>query len=198
MAGMGEGDVADQNHLARTIESEFWYFAKEEASFVVSEELTNGSTGATSAVSMSNPTDSGVTGVFALVQVSVQAPSYVRLYDRFDSGPSGGTEATVSNVLLDSAGGAPDAGAVSALADPTYSATSTHVAEVLGGGRGGNAVGGAVDVPVAALEPGRDLVIEVEKIVSDGDNATITVQWYEAPTVFSERAQPRPPDVIYD
>lgn len=187
MGSLGPRDIEVEAHLGRTIDSEFYYYAKNEVAFIASEEFTNASIGDTVALSMMNPAGSGTTAMFALIRVSTASRSYARVYDTFDSGPTGGTAADVENVLLDTGNGAADTGEVTVEKNPTYTSASTHVAEPLGGGTGGNAIASAEAMPVLALEPDRDVVIEVEKLADGPDQVSITVRWFEIPAVLTDQ-----------
>lgn len=197
MASGAQRDIEANAHLSRTVGSETWYFARSEQAFITSEELSNASINDTATLTLSNPTDSGVTAVFSLIQPAVLSRSYVRVHDEFDTSPTGGTMAGVENVLLDSAGGAPDTGVVTARTGDTYTESGTHVAEPLAGGSGGQAVGDARNMPVLALEPGRDTVVEVEKLADGPNPLSITVRWFEVERVFSETTTTIDPSEVY-
>jgi len=186
MGSYGVRDVEVEAHLSRTAESEFRYYARHGRAYTATSLLSNASSGDTSAVQFSNPADSGTTAVFTLLQLSAASRSYARLYDTFDSGPTGGDALQVQNVRLDAGNGAPDVGSVTATQNPTYTGASTHTAELLPGGQGGNAVGAEMTMPAVLLEPDRRIVIEVEKLASGPDEVSLVPRWYEVPQVFSE------------
>jgi hypothetical protein len=104
----------------------------------------------------------------------------------------------VENVILDSANGSPDDGAVTARTGDSYTAASTHAAMLLGGGEGGVSVGGRGDMPLSAIEPGRSAVVEVEKLASGPDDVVITARWFEVPQVFSKEPVDPPLSELYD
>lgn len=189
MASFNIRDVEVEAHLGRTTDSEFLYYAKSGRAFTVSEELTNGAQGDTSTLHIKNPAGSGVSGIFTPVLADVADRSYARIYDSFSTAPSGGASAAVQNVLLDSAGGAPDTGELTSNTGVSFTESSTHVSKLVGSGVGGNSIGGGVDLPVLALEPDREIVIEVEKLGTGNDEVTITVRWFEAPVVYSEESE---------
>lgn len=186
MASHGTRDVEIETHLCRTVSSETWYFAKSEQAFIVSEEYTNASTGDTVSLTLSNPSGSGTTAVFSPMNISALAQSYIRVYDEFSTAPSGGNSSDVQNVLLDSSGGAPDTGDVTADRNQSFAESATHASRVIGGGAGEGSIGASSDLPVLALEPDRTIVIEVEKLASGSDPVTITARWFEVPQVYSE------------
>lgn len=186
MAGGAQRDIEVETHLCREVSSEFWYFLKNERAFIVSEEFTNANTGDTSAIWFENPSDSGESAVFSSVSVSASSRSYARIHDGFSTAPSGGSDANLQNILLDSAGGAPDVGVVTAKTGPSYTADETHERELVPGGAGSAAVGGRVEAPVLVLEPDREIVVEVEKLASGGDDVSVTAQWFEIEKVYSE------------
>lgn len=187
MASGGQRDMEVEAHLGRTIESEFLYYAKSELAFKVSEELENANTGETVTLHLKNPEGSGVTAVFPPVRVSTAARSYVRVYDTFSAAPSGGTSADVQNVLMDAGNGPPDTGEITAQTDVTFTESSTHIADLVGSGVGAGAAGGATTFPLAGLEPGRQIVIEVEKLSTGPNEVPITARWYEVPVVYSQQ-----------
>lgn len=186
MASGGTRDVEVEGHLSRTIQSEFLFYAKSERAFLTSTLLENASTGDTSNLHLSNPSGSGVSAIFSLLVGSPSARSVARVYDEFSTNPSGGSSVEVDNVLLDSAGGAPDSGEVSAATDVSFSGSGTHAVDTVGGGEGAPSVGGSANMPVLALEPDREIVLEVEKTASDGNDVALTARWYEVPVVYSE------------
>lgn len=186
MTSFGLRDVEIETHLTRTIQSEFLYYSKSERAFIVSELEQNQSTGDTSNLHLKNPSESGVSAIFSLLQGAPSAPSLVTVYDQFSTAPSGGSTAEINNVLLDAAGGAPDSGEVTANTNVSFTESGTHTVKPEGGGRGSNAIGGSADMPVLSLEPGREIVLEVEKSETDGDYVGLTARWYEVPRVFSE------------
>jgi hypothetical protein len=51
---------------------------------------------------------------------------------------------------------------------------------------GNNSIGGLVNLPILFLEPGRDAVVEVEKLGNGPDEVPIRARWFEVPVVFSE------------
>lgn len=190
MASYGTRDIEIEAHLSRTPESDFYFYAKQGLAFVANPELENGGTGDTSATLLRNPEGSGKTAMFAGVSSTPAARSYARIYDTFDEEPTAGTETVIDNVLLGSVdGGPPDSGVVEATVDPTYSVTppgDIHMSDTVGGGTGNSSVGGTAELPILMLEPGRDAVIEVEKLTTGPDEAPIRARWFEVPVVFSE------------
>lgn len=189
MASGGQRDIEVESHLGRTTESEFLYYAKSERAFKVSVELTNASQGDTATLHIENPPGSGVSGIFAPIMAEAADRSYARVYDSFSTAPSGGTATDVQNVLLDSAGGAPDTGELSANTGVSFTESATHASRLVGSGVGGNSLGGSESLPVLALEPDREIVIEVEKLGTGNNQVPITARWYEAPVVYSEESE---------
>jgi hypothetical protein len=175
-----------------------WYFARASEAYITTAELANASAGETAPLTLINPSGSGVTAVFAPIEVSTLGQSISRVYDTFDTAPSGGADATVENVILDSDNGSPDDGEVTARTGDSYTAASTHAAMLLGGGEGGVSVGGRGDMPLLAIEPGRSAVVEVEKLASGPDDVVITARWFEVPQVFSKEPVDSPLSELYD
>lgn len=198
MASGGQRDIEIQASLCRSAATELWHWTRAERAHIVSEEFTNADAGDTATLALSNPADSGETAV-VFGAVSVTAESYVRVYDGFDTAPSGGTTVNVQNLLLDSAGGAPDSGVVTAARGVTFTESATHISEPIGGGSGTQAIGGSVGSLLLALEPDREVVIEVEQL-NAGDTSNvlmITAKWFEVLRVFSEESTEYPTDEIY-
>jgi len=190
MASNAPRDIEIEAHLSRSPESDLYFYAKQEQAFIANPELENASTGDTTAMLLRNPEGSEHTAVFAGVSSTPAARSYARIYDTFDAEPTAGTEVVIDNILLGSVDDdPPDQGVVEASTGPTYSVTlpgDRHMSEVVGGGTGGAAIGGNVELPILMLEPGRDAVIEVEKLANGPDEAPIRARWFEVPVVFSE------------
>ena len=86
MAAGGHRNIEQEVNLGRTVRSEYFKFAKNGEAYVVSEELSNTSTGDTAAISLTNPDGSGTTAVFVLTEVAASAPSKRR---RYFSNPAG-------------------------------------------------------------------------------------------------------------
>lgn len=193
MTSHGLRDVETEANVGRTVESEFNYYAKWGHAYITTHLGENTSTGDTTTLHLQNPEGSGVTGVFSLLNSTPAAPSTAYVYDRFSSAPTGGTESDIMNVRMDTEGGAADVGELVANAGVTFTAESTHASRVLGGGQGSGSIGASANMPVFALEPGREIVLEVEKRTNDGDDVSITARWFEVPVVYSE--WPPDPDV---
>lgn len=201
MTGMSDGDISDQIYMTRTVDTEFYYFAKRGQGYIVNPEQENASTGDTVSLLLRNPSGSDTTAVFAGVNSTAAARSYIRVYDTFDSPPTAGTSAVIDNVVLDSSGGgSPTQGTIEASTNPTFSVTTPgdiHISDVVGGGTGSAASSGSATLPILMLEPGRDAVVEIEKLASGPNEAPIRARWFEVPTVFSERTEQRPYDELY-
>lgn len=180
--------LSTEAHAGRTLASEFWYYAKAGLAHLHSEELSNASVGDKSALAATNPAGSDTTAVFDLTRATPSARHMIRVYDAFDTPPPAGDAAGIENVLMDSAGGGPDVGEVTTAVNPAYTPSGDpHISEAVGSGVGAPATGGRADVPILALEPGREIVFEAEKLQSDGDTCPMVLRWFEVPTVYSER-----------
>jgi len=187
MTSYGMRDVEIETHLGRSIDSEFWYYMRQGRAYTAAPDMANGGTGDTTSVAFVLPSDAARSATFAELQVAVGTRSWIRLYDTFDSAPTGGTSLAIQNVLLDRANGTPDPGRLTATQDPTFTAASTHTQELLGGGQGASAIGAAMSMPVVTVEPGRTLVLEVEKLTSGPDEVSLVPRWFETDAVYSER-----------
>jgi hypothetical protein len=198
MASGGQRDIEVQSALSRTALSEMWYWARDERAFIVSEEYTTADTGDTATLHLKNPSGSEETAVF-IVTTAPTVQSYVRVYDEFSTAPSGGSDTTVQNILLDSGGGAPDSGVVTAATGVSFTASSTHIAQPIGGGQGAQSVGGSENLLLFGLEPDREVVIELEQLVSGdtSNESAITARWFEVPQVFSDTTADYRTEEIY-
>lgn len=191
MASGGQRDIEIQAHVGRTALSENWYHAKWQESFLASEEYENTSVGDTSTLFVENPAGSGVTAVFSRLIGNPSAKSYVRVYDAFDADPSGGAAVDVENNLLDSSGeGEFDSGSITVQRGVSFTATNTFTSSITGGGVGEGTHSGRASMDPVMLEPGRRMLVEVEKLVSDGADVVIEASWFEIDTVFSEESKP--------
>lgn len=119
--------------------------------------------GATQTLHLKNPSDSGVTIDVQQISVVPQFVGNMAIYDNFSSAPSGGLEITVDNLRMDSEGGAPDSGNITANEQVTFTESNTHLdIPIPGGGSGGASIGDQLDATKPLIDPGREIVIEAE------------------------------------
>ena len=197
MASYGTRDIEIQAAMGRTALSDEYYAALAGQSYEVSEEYTIATTGETATLTIANPADTGVSAPIAPATADARASSYGRVYTEFTDAPSGGTEITPTNALT-ATDGTTDASALTVRRGDTFSADGPTTSRLIGGGRGASAVGGLSQLSITILEPGREAVIELEKLTSGGDEATITARWFEIPVVLSETNIDYPLSEVYD
>ena len=188
MTSFGTRDLEIQSAAGRTAQSEQWHHTKQEDAYLANEELSNASVGDTVAMLLENPADSGTSGVVAGAFGNPSAKSIIRIYDSFDGDP-GGDPATVQNDLLDTGGeGEQDVGALNAATNVTYTPSGDPFASFIVGGSstGRTSISGRAAFLPLIIEPDRRIVLEVEKLESDGDEVVISLDWFEVPIVFSE------------
>lgn len=195
MASGGQRDIEHEIHFARTPTSESWQYAKRELSFLASEEYTNASSGDTANMFLKNPSGSGTSAIVTDAGGNAATKSYVRIYDGFDNSATGGSNVDVENNLMDKGGeGSFDSGVMTVESDVSITPSNTFRSRVTGGATTG--VGGEAGRLLAEpfiMEPGRRILIEVKKLASGDDEATITADWFEFDGVFTESEAQFPP-----
>lgn len=144
--------------------------------FVISEERAIAN-GGTYNIAIENPSGSGKTVVFVDATTSGDGGHTSRVYDEFDSGPSGGTDIEIQAALLDSEG-SDDDGIAIAKEEVSFSGPAATFGTI-GGGKGANSIGGEKAHPVLAIEPGRTAVIEVENITTSEQTYTVSLIYFE-------------------
>lgn len=147
--------------------------------FIVSEmfTLTSGSSGN---VHIRNPSDSGKTIWIADIVVSGNGAYTAQVHDQFSSGPSGGSDAPIQALKLDTESVDND-GVVDANMNVTYTSSSEHAVGVSGGGGSGSSIGGVRQHTTMAVEPGREIVVAVENTASNENNYSVSVIYFETP-----------------
>ena len=157
---------------------------RDENAYVVT---TNGavSGGGASSLHLKNPEGSGVTFDVEEITVSTQFKGDFRIYDGFDSAPSGGTGVTPENLLLDSEG-VKDTGNGVASSDPTFTENNRHYIGVIpSGGQGGASTGGKSSANKPMIEPGREIVVEVSNDTTESADASISIVYHEETYIYS-------------
>jgi hypothetical protein len=197
MASYGTRDIEIQAAMGRTALSDQYYATLAEESYLASKEYTIGSVGNTATLTIVNPAGSGTSTPIAPVTVDARVASYGRIYTEFTDAPSGGTEVTPTNTLA-ATGGDSDTTALTVRRGDTFTADGGTTSRLVSGGGGGSAIGGTQSLAAAVLEPGRELVVEVEKLENGGDELTITARWFEIPVVLSETNIDYPLTEVYD
>lgn len=144
--------------------------------FVASEQYTIAS-GSSDNLHIENPAGGEKIIIVIGMVVSSTGEFLATMHDEFSSAPSGGTSAEVQAVLLDS-DGTDDDGVAEVNTSVSY-ANGAATYGTVGGGTGGNTVGGTHDLPSVAIEPGREIVVDAENIASSENDFTITVTYFE-------------------
>lgn len=194
MTSFGLRDVEQQVFLGRSPIGDAWYFTRAELSFIVSEEYTNTSAGDTSNLHFIVDSTADASAVVTGLEGNPSAFSAIRVYDAFDGDVTGGTEVDMDNDLLDSAGTATSSDIVTVTRGVTFTSTNTMFTRYVGGGKGASRGAGAAQTPPFIVEPGREVVVEVEKVDTDGDELAINIRWHEPPIVFSTTDLPFDPE----
>jgi len=155
---------------------------QEERAFVVSYLADVSSGGGTITVQLRNPADSGFDVDVVQSVFSSQFAGQFAIYDTFDSAPANGTELTVDNLLLDSGGtNGPTQGGVVTTHSVEFTPSGTpHLRTVLpSGGVGGGSTGGSLLGSEPLIEPGREIVLELENDSNNTNPGSIGVVYIE-------------------
>lgn len=174
------------NLLRKDSKIQFFDKALREKAFVISEKDTVSNNGGTTNLHIRNPSSNDTTAVFTTADVSTQFKATAKIHETFSS-ITDGTELDIDNFLMDTGGAAgTDPGNMKAFKNTTFTSTDTHSETVLGSGVGGSAVAGNTNLPLFAMEPGREIIIEVENQSSSEDDATIIITYFEIDEIPSE------------
>jgi hypothetical protein len=113
--------------------------------------------------------------VMWLAGISIYAQGDVDFYlhDGFDS-ITDGTEITIQNALMDSGGGSPDSGPFEAYYGSSYTVTTGGTVP-LGFTLSNGANSKTVDVYPSAVEPGREVVIDLENQDSQINKSLVSI-----------------------
>lgn len=173
--------MANQDTLNRMADvARLQYFKAKEQAFVASF-ATSVTSGGTINMQLSNPSDSDVTLDVSQFLFSSQFKGQFKIYDQFDTAPSGGSVVGIDNLLMDSGGNGGDVGTATANSGVTFTTNGTpHFSSVLpGGGVGGTGTGGAAVGTEPIIEPGREVVLELQNDGTDAAPGSIGVVYLE-------------------
>jgi len=173
--------MANEDTLNRMSEvARLQHFKAKEQAFVASI-ATSVTSGATINMQLSNPSDSGVSLDVSQFLFSSQFKGQFKIYDRFSTAPSGGSTVGIDNLLMDSGGNGVDTGTATVNSGVTFTPSGTpHFNSVLpGGGVGGTGTGGAGVGTEPIIEPGRDVVLELQNDATDTAPGSIGVVYLE-------------------
>lgn len=157
---------------------------KEEAR-IASERATVTASGGTFNLQFSNPSDSGRNVNVISIRVTTQFEGVIDVWDTFTTAPSGGTTATIDNLLLDTEQ-ENGMGVVDANTDVSYTGDDQHYVSVIPSGGPGGANGGELVEGAPLVEPGREFVVEVENQGGSDGEAAISVVYVEEDTALTE------------
>lgn len=173
------------NTLRKDTAIQFFDKALQEKAFVISELDTVTNSGTTN-LHIRNPSSNDTTAIFTTVDVSTQFQGVAKVHENFSS-ITDGTSITIDNFLMDTGGaGAADSGNMEAFKNSTFTSTDTHSQTVLGSGVGASTVAGNTNLPLFAMEPGREIVIEITNQGSNSNDATILVSYFEIDEIPSD------------
>lgn len=160
--------MVDTRYLLKQLEQEQGY--------VISVDKEVASDG-TLNLHIRNPTDSGFSVFVPIANPTTKGEATFTVYDAFDS-ITDGTEVTIQNATLGSENGSPDSGPMEAYQDSTFTPKThaKHAGGVVGSGGGGaNSLGGGLSFPPTRIEPGRQIVLEIQNDATDPYDSDIVV-----------------------
>lgn len=137
-------------------------------------------TGGTITLRIANPTTDRVIDIQRFI-VTSHFEGRVRIYDSFDGDVTGGTDVGIDNLRMDAGGGPPDSGTMVAESGVTFTATGTHFDAVVPGGGPGGSIGGRGDGTEPLIDPGREIVVELENTSGTAELGTVAAVYTEAP-----------------
>jgi len=146
------------------------------------------SNGGTLNLALENPSDSGKSFEVAAFIPSANFAGWFRVYDAFDSGPSGGSSVTVDNVLMDTANtnGTSTMNARQGVTFTPDSSDDPHIETLFeSGGTPSNQISGGARTDNPIVEPGRTIVAEAENTSGSTEPASVAVVFAEFNEVFS-------------
>lgn len=132
-----------------------------------------------------NPNGSGVSVDVRTFSVSSQFKGEFDVFDEFSSAPSGGSDAGIDNLLMDTEGGPADVGDAQANIGVSFTESGTHFGAALPSGGAGGQVGGALAGTEPVIEPDREIVIQLTNDGSESGIGSIGVVFAEEPYVYS-------------
>lgn len=159
---------------------------REESAYVAFHKADVAANGGTINLHIKNPSDSGVSLDISEFNISSQFQASWNVFDSFSSAPSGGSGNGVDNLLMDSSG-EKDTGVATVNSGVTFTSDGTHFAGVIGsGGAAGATTGGQGHGSEPVIEPGREIVIELQNDSSSERAGAIGVVYTEDPYIYSE------------
>jgi hypothetical protein len=137
--------------------------------------------GGTEALHIANTTQDRIIDIKQFIVASQFRGQYA-IYDVFDGDITGGDTVSIDNLRLDASGGVPDSGAMSAASGVSFTATNTHFAAAIPSGDApGGTSGGAGAGTEPLIEPGREIVLEIQNDSTTDRVGTVGVVYTERP-----------------
>lgn len=152
----------------------------------VAYHVTTVSSGGTTSLQLSNPTESGLTADVVNVNRYAEFSGDFRILDEFADPPTGGTDNDEDSMLMDS-GGIVDDSEMTIATDPTYTESGEPHWEwpTEATGQGANRRPGDGGATQPLVEPGRDVVYEFSNTSTDSGRCAVSVVFDELPYVPS-------------
>lgn len=161
------------------VQTVFYRKIQRDEAFVISE-VSSLVGDASYNVRLKNPEDSDKTIWVVDISVSSDGPYIANIHDGFSESPSGGSSVEIQSMLLDTER-VNNNGVAIAEQGVSFTSNSTHAVGV-GGGSGPStnmAFGAGTSHAAMAIEPGREIVVDVENTSSSENNYGISIVYYE-------------------
>jgi len=167
----------------------FWKKGVHERGHIVSESFEL-PVGESASLRLRNPEDTELTTFVTKVEVSTNVRVHSYIWENFDGEITGGEEVHIDNLLMDVSGPDPaQSGSMLAERDVDFTGIDIHSQNLIGGGRGGQTVGGTETMFAFGMEPDRDIVVEAQNDGDSDGNCVIEIVYYEVDELYSEAAQ---------
>lgn len=157
-------------------------YKQREQGFVASIVSSVTNSGGTINMHIRNPSDSDFDIDVYRFLFSSQFRGQFTIYDQFSSAPSGGSSVSIDNLLMDSGGdNGSNMGGVTANSGVSFTDEgSPHFTSVLpSGGVGGTGTGGFLTGTEPLIEPGREIVLELQNDATEDANGSIGIVYLE-------------------
>lgn len=151
----------------------------EERAHVTSVRGTVTANGGTFNLNLRNPAGNDKVANIHGFTVDTQFEALVDVFDTFTSAPSGGTEPSIDNLLMDTEQ-VNGEGTMTVREDVTFTGDNVHLTSVIPSGGPGGTIGGSQSEPTPIIEPDREIVVEVTNQSGSDNEAAITIVYSEA------------------
>ena len=167
------------NHKSNELQAELTIARVEERGFITSERFEVGA-GDTENLHLRNPSDADRDLRVHSIEMDTQFEAQGTVYDSFSDGPTGGTDAGVSNLLLDTD---EENGVTEATVETgvTFTANDPYLVTVISSGGAGGKTGGIFRNGGPIIQPDRGIVLEVENQSGSANDASLTIIYSERP-----------------